>query len=147
MESFGFVDLMQKAGVERRSYIAGQYKNILDPFLPVDPYAKVHISTALKETHRAFIQNVRDGRGTRLKEKENEFLFSGLFWSGEEALKLGLIDGFADAQWIAKELVKAKDLVDYSPTLTLIDKISRRVGASMATKLLLESGLMERGLR
>jgi protease-4 len=136
---------MEKAGVERRSYIAGRYKNLLDPFLPVNPEAKAHIDHSLQDTHQAFIQNVREGRGTRLKE--NELLFTGLFWSGNEALQLGLIDGFADAERIAKEIIQAKELVDYSPTLTLIDKISRRVGASMATKVLLEMGLMEKGLR
>ena len=143
MESFGFVDLMQKAGVERRAYTSGKYKDILDPFAPMGEVEKQHILEELKVTHDAFIQNVRQGRGKRLQE--NELLFSGLFWSGSRALKLGLIDGFGDADFVAQTLVKAKDLVDYTPDINLIDKLTRRMGASVGAALsgmyLLKQGL------
>jgi len=129
MESFGFVDLMQKAGIERRAYTAGKYKTILDPFAPMGEVEKQHILEELKVTHEAFIQNVREGRGKRLQE--TDLLFSGLFWSGSRALKLGLIDGFGDADFVAQTLVKAKDLVDYTPDINLIDKLTRRMGASI----------------
>ena len=143
MESFGFVDLMQKAGIERRAYTAGKYKTILDPFAPMGEVEKQHILEELKVTHDAFIQNVREGRGKRLQE--NELLFSGLFWSGSRALKLGLIDGFGDADFVAQTLVKAKELVDYTPDINLIDKLTRRMGASLGAALsgmhLLKQGL------
>ncbi len=144
VESFGFVELMQKAGVERRAYTAGKYKNVLDPFSPMDEIEKQHILAELQLTHDAFIQNVREGRGKRLQE--NELLFSGLFWSGTRALKMGLVDGFGDAEYVAKELVKAKELLDYTPDINLFDKIARRVGASVGTAL---SGmsLSKQGLR
>jgi protease IV len=143
MESFGFVDLLQKAGIERRAYIAGKYKDILDPFLPMGEVEKQHILEELKLTHEAFIQNVREGRGKRLEE--TDLLFSGLFWSGTRALKLGLIDGFGDADYVAQTLVQAKELVDYTPDINLIDKLTRRMGASLGAALsgmhLLKQGL------
>jgi len=139
MEGFGFVDLLQKIGVERRTYVSGKYKDVLDPFAPVDPEAKAFVLAQIKSTHDAFIGNVREGRGKRLKE--TELLFSGLFWSGQQALTLGLIDGFADAQHVAKELIHAKDLIDYSPGMNFLDKIARRVGATMVSLLAAQQGV------
>ncbi len=133
IDSFGFVEGMQKVGVERRLYTAGKYKGILDPFLPRNPEEEVFINQQLKLIHMAFIDNVREGRGQRLHETPD--IFSGLFWCGEEALQLGLIDGFGDAHFIAKELIKFENIVDYTPSATLLDKLSRRIGASVGQAL------------
>lgn len=145
IDSFGFVEGMQKIGVERRLYTAGKYKGILDPFSPRNPEEEAFINEQLKTVHMAFIDNVREGRGNRLRETPD--LFSGLFWSGEQALGLGLIDGFGDAQYIAKELLKTENLVDYTPNPTLLDRLARRVGASMGQALSLYTGLVPKGVR
>ena len=144
IESFGFVGLLEKAGVERRHYLGGQYKNALDPFSVEDPVVKAQVVAEVEATHQAFIHNVREGRGTRLQE--TDLLFSGLFWGGEAALKLGLIDGFADAQAIAKDKIQAKDLVNYGSD-DLLDKIARRIGASIASRLSMDAGLKPQGVR
>lgn len=145
IDSFGFVDGMQKIGVERRLYTAGKYKGILDPFSPRKPEEEAFINEQLRTVHMAFIQNVREGRGNRLRETPD--LFSGLFWSGEQALRLGLIDGFGDAQTIAKEIIKVENLVDYSPNANLLDRLARRIGASVGQALSSNSGLMQKGAR
>lgn len=134
MDSFGFVDTMQKLGVERRAYTAGVYKNFLDPFLPRNPANDQIINAQLKLVHQAFIQNVRDGRGARLKETPD--IFSGLFWTGEQALALGLIDGFGDAQYVAREIVKTENIVDYTPSAGLLDRLANRIGATMSQTFL-----------
>jgi len=134
MDSFGFVDAMQKVGVERRLYAAGKHKTILDPFSPRNPEDDAFIKQQLDELHQIFIANVRQGRGNRLKD--NPEIFSGLFWIGEDALKLGLIDGYGDAQYIAREIVKAEDLVDYTPATGILDKLTTRLGASVTKTLL-----------
>ncbi len=145
IDSFGYVDGMKKIGVERRLYTAGKYKGILDPFSPRNPAEEAFINEQLKTVHLAFIENVREGRGNRLRE--NPDIFSGLFWSGQQALSLGLIDGFGDAQFIAKELIKFENLVDYTPNPTLLDKLSRRIGASVGQALSLNAGLIQKGAR
>ena len=145
IDSFGYVEGMKKIGVERRLYTAGQYKGILDPFSPRNPEAEDFIDKQLKIIHRAFIENVREGRGNRLRE--NPDIFSGLFWSGEQALALGLIDGFGDAQFIAKELIKVENLVDYTPNPTLMDKLARRIGASIGQAFSLNAASLLKGVR
>jgi protease-4 len=130
MDSFGFVDAIQKLGVERRAYSAGAHKNFLDPFAPRNPSEDQIINDQLKIVHHAFIKNVRDGRGSRLKETPD--IFSGLFWTGEQALELGLIDGFGDTQYIAREVVKAENLVDYTSSASLLDRLANRIGASVS---------------
>jgi protease-4 len=145
IDSFGFVEGMQKVGVERRLYTAGKYKGILDPFSPRNPAEEAFINEQLRTVHMAFIENVREGRGNRLRE--NPDIFSGLFWSGEQALSLGLIDGFGDAQFIAKEIIKFENLVDYTPNPTLLDKLARRVGASIGQTLSFNAGLLQKGAR
>jgi protease-4 len=129
MEGFGFPDAMKKLGVERRLYTAGKNKAMLDPFSPQNPEQEIFIKQELDMVHQAFIQNVRDGRKDRLKEIPD--IFSGLFWSGEHALSLGLIDGHKNAGEIAKELIKAENMVDYTPGISVIDRIANRIGASL----------------
>jgi len=133
MDSFGFVDAMQKLGVERRFYSAGKHKGLLDPYLPRNAEDEAFIREQLRMVHKAFIENVRQGRGGRLKETPD--LFSGLFWTGEQAMGLGLIDGFGDAQYVAREIVKAENLVDYTPSTGLLDRLAHRIGASISGAL------------
>ncbi len=145
IDSFGFVEGMQKIGVERRLYAAGKYKGILDPFSPRVPKEDAIINEQLRTVHVAFIENVREGRGNRLRETPD--IFSGLFWSGEQAKQLGLIDGFGDAQYIAKEIIKVENMVDYSPNATILDRLARRIGASVGQSIGLQSGLIQKGAR
>lgn len=145
IDSFGFVEGMQKIGVERRLYAAGKYKGILDPFSPRVPEEDAIINEQLRTVHVAFIENVREGRGNRLRETPD--IFSGLFWSGEQAKELGLIDGFGDAQYIAREIIKVENMVDYSPSATLLDRLTRRIGASIGQSIGLQSGLIQKGAR
>lgn len=129
MEGFGFPDSMQKLGVERRLYMAGKNKALLDPFSPRNPEQEHFLQQELDMVHQAFIQNVRNGRKDRLKETPE--MFSGLFWSGEHALRLGLIDGHKNAGEIAKELINAENMVDYTPGISVIDRIANRIGANL----------------
>ncbi len=137
MDSFGFVDAIQKLGIERRLYAAGKHKGLLDPFLPRNPEDDAFIMEQLKIVHQAFIENVRQGRGDRLKETPD--IFSGLFWTGDQALQLGLIDAYGDASYIAREIVKA-DLVDYTPSTGFLDRLANRIGASAAKTILFSNG-------
>lgn len=135
IDSFGFVDAMQKVGVERRLYTAGKFKGALDPFSPRNPEEDAFVNRQLQIVHQAFIDNVKQGRGDRLKDKENPDLFSGQFWVGEDALNMGLIDGFGDAYYVAAEVIKAPEMIDYSPTSTIFDRLANRLGASMGTAI------------
>jgi protease-4 len=145
IDSFGFVEAMNKVGVERRLYVAGKFKGALDPFLPRNPEEDAFVDTQLKLVHQAFINNVREGRGTRLRETPD--IFSGLFWSGEQALGMGLIDGYGDAYWVAKEIVKVENVVDYSPSTSLLDRLANRVGASIGHFLSVQMGLQQKAVR
>lgn len=145
LDSFGFVDAMNKIGVERRLYVAGKNKGMLDPYLPRDAEQEAFINQQLEKVHQAFIDNVKEGRGERLRITPE--IFSGLFWSGSEALDLGLIDGLGDAQYIAKEIVKIEHLIDYTPRVSLIDKLAHKLGASLGAKLASHLGLMQTGVR
>ncbi len=137
IDSFGFVDGMHKLGIERRLYTAGKYKDVLDPFTPRKPEEDAFIKETLQLVHRAFIENVVKGRGNRLKDDPN--IFSGQFWCGDQAFDLGLIDGFGDANYIAREVIKAESMVDYTATSNLFDRLASRLGASVA-KTLMSSG-------
>jgi len=113
MNGFGFVDGMKKLGVERRLYTAGEHKGMLDPFSPVKPDEVAHVKHMLDTIHQQFIQAVKDGRGERLKDDPK--IFSGLFWTGEEGVKLGLVDGLGSAGYVAREIIKQEKIVDYTP--------------------------------
>ena len=112
MDAFGFVELMKKIGVERRLLTAGENKGLFDPFLPEQSEQKAHLQSMLDEVHGHFIAAVKRGRGDRLVE--NDDTFSGLIWSGEKALALGLVDAYGTTQSIAREL-EAEDVVDFTP--------------------------------
>jgi len=133
MGEFGFVDLIEKLGVERRVIIAGDNKTTLDPFLPLKEDDKAHAEKMLSEVHAQFINAVKEGRGDRLKDDDS--IFSGLFWSGEAAKELGLIDGFGDSQFVAKEKIGAEKLVDYSFEENALDRLVRKFGVGVGEAL------------
>ncbi len=133
MDGFGFVDVMQKMGVERRLLTAGAHKAMLDPFTPRKENETIYMQGLLNQVHQQFIQAVKIGRGSRLKETPD--LFSGLVWSGEESLKLGLADEFATQHEIAKNLIGAEEEVNFTPQEHLMDRIAGRLGASFGQSL------------
>ncbi len=130
MNGFGFVDTMKKVGVERRLMTAGEHKGFLDPFGPVKPTEARHAQQMLDEIHQQFIDTVRQGRGKTLKETKD--MFSGLFWTGEEAVKMGLVDNLGGASYVAREVIGAEEIVDYTYRENVFDRFARRLGTSMA---------------
>ena len=137
MDGFGFVDAMDKLGVERRLLTAGEHKALLDPFAPVDRFEKNHLQGLLNSIHEEFISVVKAGRGDRLADNTN--LFSGLFWSGRGALELGLIDGLASADEVARDLTEAEEIIDYSIKPNVLDQFASRIGTAIASSLSLVS--------
>jgi protease-4 len=115
--------------VERRLVTAGDNKGMLDPFSPVSPRQQALAQAMLDQIHQQFIKVVREGRGERLKE--NRDTFSGLFWNGEEAVKLGLADGFGNLDFVAREVVKAEEVIDYTPKENVAERLAKRFGASI----------------
>jgi protease-4 len=134
MDSFGVTGLMDKLGIERRLLTAGENKGFLDPFLPVDPAQKAHAQALLEDVHRQFIGAVRDGRGKRLKETPD--MFSGLVWTGQKSIELGLADGVGSVDYVAREVVKADKVVDYTQKENLAERFARRLGAGAANVVL-----------
>lgn len=131
MDNFGFVELMKKVGVERRLLTAGENKGLLDPFLPEDSGQKAHLQKMLNEVHQHFIQAVKDGRGDRLIQQPD--LFSGLIWTGEKAISLGLVDEFGSTQSVARDHIEAEKIINFTPSGSLIDRLINRFGVSMST--------------
>lgn len=134
MDNFGFVDAMKKLGVERRTLTAGKNKALFDPFSPVNPVAKAHLQSMLGEIHQQFINAVETGRGDRLDLK-TPGLFSGLVWTGEKAKQIGLVDDLASTSYVAREIVGAETIVDYTPQGDLLERLAGRMGGSMAHML------------
>ncbi len=133
MNGFGFVGSMEKLGVERRLLTAGENKDFMDPFSPLDARDLDHARTLLKEIHQQFINTVKRGRGDRLSEDKE--LYSGLVWTGIQAVELGLVDALGSASFVAREVVKAEDIVDYTPREPYLDKVAKRLGAGLAESL------------
>lgn len=115
MAGFGFTDAIDRLGVERRVMTAGENKAIMDPFAPVDGTQQVHVQNMLDEIHQQFIDAVKAGRGDRLQDESHPEIFSGLFWTGEQAVALGLVDGLKSSGQVARDVVGAEDIVDYTP--------------------------------
>ncbi|MDD1628839.1 MAG: S49 family peptidase [Methylococcaceae bacterium] len=128
MDGFGFVDVMQKLGVERRLLTAGAHKAMLDPFSPPKEDETKYMQGLLDQVHQQFIGAVKAGRGDRLKETPD--MFSGLVWTGEAGVKLGVADGFGNDDHVAKDIIGAEKLVDFTQQGRLIDKIAGKLGAS-----------------
>lgn len=126
IDGFGFTGTLEKLGIERRLLTAGENKNFLDPFAPLDPVQKEHATHLLREIHEQFIQVVKQGRGERLKDAPE--IFSGIVWTGQKSIDLGLADEMGNAEYVAREIIKAEVLVDFSPHEGLSDLFSKRFG-------------------
>jgi protease-4 len=138
--SFGFVDLMEKVGIKRRHFTSGEHKAFLDPFSVEKPDEAAFWQQVLDVTHQQFIKVVQQGRGDRIKVAEqNKKLYSGLIWNGEQALALGLIDGLGSPGFVAREIIKAEEIVDYSVKASvfveIIEKLGISIGSGLASKL------------
>lgn len=133
MDGFGLEEAIEKLGIERRLLTAGEHKAVLDPFLPVNPVEEQHLQTMLDEIHQEFIDVVKEGRGDRLSDDPT--LFSGLFWTGTKAMELGLVDALGSAGYVAREVVGAEDIVDYSYQQDIFQRFAGRIGSSMASEL------------
>jgi protease-4 len=131
MEGFGFVGTMDKLGVERRALTAGENKDFLDQFAPIVPRQKEYAQSMLDEIHQQFIAAVKQGRGARLKETPE--MFSGLVWSGQRSIELGLTDALGSVNSVARDVIKAEDVVDFTQQETLADRVARKFGASMGS--------------
>jgi protease-4 len=133
MDGFGFTGLMDKLGVERRLLAAGKNKGFLDPFSPIREDQKEYAETMLGEIHQQFITVVRQGRGKRLKETPD--LFSGLLWVGTRSIDLGLADALGSVDYVAREVIKAEDIVDFTQHESIAERVARRFGTAMADTL------------
>lgn len=133
MDGFGFTGAMDKLGVERRLLTAGTNKGFLDPFSPQDTVQKQHAQRLLDDIHKQFIAVVRKGRGERLKE--NPEIFSGLMWTGERSVELGLADGFGTVESVARDVVQAERILDFSPKENIAERVAKRLGADVARAL------------
>ncbi len=145
MDGFGFTGLMDKVGVERRLMTAGENKGFLDPFSPQTPQQRAYAQQMLDQIHKQFIEVVRAGRGDRLKETPQ--MFSGLFWTGQQAIELGLADQLGNLDFVAREVVKAEDIIDYTRRENVAERLAKRFGASVgagAVKALQATGLQLR---
>lgn len=133
MNGFGFVDAMQKLGIERRLITAGDEKGFLDPFSPVKPQDQAYAQKMLETVHQQFINAVKKGRGARLKNDPT--LFSGLAWSGLQARDYGLIDGFGSAGFVARTLIRNDNIVNYTHKRNFFDQITKNMGASFSHEM------------
>jgi protease-4 len=135
MEGFGFTGTMDKLGVERRLLTAGINKGFLDPFSPQDEKQKEHAQVLLGEIHKQFIEVVRQGRGKRLKETPD--MFSGLMWTGSQSIQLGLADDFGTVDSVARDLIKAENILDYSLKENIAERFAKRFGAEIGQSMAL----------
>ncbi len=129
MDSFGFTGLMDKLGVERRLMTAGENKGFLDPFSPQTDKQRAYAQQMLNQIHTQFIDTVKKGRGKKLKETPE--MFSGLFWSGQQSIELGLADQLGTLDFVAREVVKAEDIVDYTRRDNVAERLAKRFGAAL----------------
>jgi protease IV len=129
MDGFGFTGLMDKLGVERRLMTAGENKGFLDPFSPQTDKQRAFAQGMLDQIHKQFITAVKTGRGKRLKETPE--MFSGLFWTGQQAVELGLADQLGNLDFVAREVVKAEELVDYTRRDNVAERLAKKFGASI----------------
>ena len=133
INGFGFTGTMEKLGVERRAYTSGENKDFLDPFAPENPAHKEYAKKMIGEIHQQFIATVRKGRGNRLKETPE--MFTGLVWTGEKSVELGLADAIGSADSVARDVIKAEKLVNYTPEENVFERLSKSFGASAGETL------------
>ena len=138
MDGFGFTGTMEKLGVERRLLTAGENKGFLDPFSPMDASQRDYAKKMLAEIHHQFVDVVRKGRGKRLKEGPDTF--SGLMWTGEKSIDLGLADALGGVDYVAREVIKAENIVDFTPHENLAERFAKRFGAAMGEALVRTTG-------
>jgi protease-4 len=134
MDGFGFTGVMDKVGVERRLLTAGENKGFLDPFSPQNPKHLEHAKVMLQDIHAQFIGTVRKGRGSRLKETPD--MFSGLMWTGAKSVELGLADGFGTVESVARDVIKAESIRDFTQKQNFAERFAERFGADMAQSLM-----------
>jgi protease-4 len=138
MNGFGFTGAMEKLGVERRLLTAGENKGFLDPFSPLNPNQEEYAQKMLNDIHEQFIQVVKEGRGGRLKEAPE--IFSGIVWTGQKSIELGLVDAMGSADYVAREIIKAERIVDYTTREGFSERLARRFGA-VAAEALIATGI------
>lgn len=134
MDGFGFTGAMDKLGVDRRLLTAGANKGFLDPFSPPNPKHIEHATALLKDVHQQFIDVVRKGRGQRLKETPD--MFSGLMWTGDQSVQLGLADALGSVESVARDVIKAEDIRDFTQKQNLAERFARQIGANMGDTML-----------
>jgi protease-4 len=133
MDGFGFTGTMEKLGVERRLITAGENKGFLDPFSPLNAQQKAYAEKMLADIHRQFIDVVKQGRGSRLKPVPE--LFSGLVWTGQKSIELGLADALGSVEYVARDVIKAETVVDFTPKENIAERFARRFGSASAEAL------------
>ena len=138
MNGFGFTGAMEKLGVERRLLTAGDNKGFLDPFSPINAAQRDYAQKMLREIHQQFIEVVRQGRGKRLKEGPDTY--SGLVWTGQRSIELGLADALGSVQYVAREIIKAEKIVDFTPRENIAERFAKRFGAALGEALMRVAG-------
>tara|TARA_B110000037_G_scaffold222489_1_gene297591 strand:+ start:3546 stop:4502 length:957 start_codon:yes stop_codon:yes gene_type:complete len=133
MDGFGFEQTINKLGIERRLMTAGKNKAALDPFSPINPEHKAHVQDLLDQVHQQFIEVVKDGRGEKLRDDSE--IFSGLFWNGEESIKLGLSDYLGSADYVAREVIGHARIEDFTTYETFADRFAKQLGVSMGSEI------------
>jgi len=133
MNGFGFVAAMEKLGIERRLLTAGEHKGLLDPFSPQKEFDLAHTKNMLGQIHQQFIDTVKQGRGDRLKEDDK--IFSGLFWSGEQSITMGLADAIGSSSYVAREVIGAEKIVDFTRGEDLFERLAKKMGAGAAASI------------
>lgn len=138
MNGFGFTGAMEKLGIERRLLTAGDNKGFLDPFSPINAAQRDYAQKMLREIHQQFIEVVRQGRGKRLKEGPDTY--SGLVWTGQRSIELGLADALGSVQYVAREIIKAEKIVDFTPRENIAERFAKRFGAALGEALMRVAG-------
>jgi len=137
MNGFGFTGTMEKLGIERRLLTAGENKGFLDAFSPSNPQQQQYAQGMLNDIHQQFIQVVQKGRGNRLKDKPE--IFSGIVWTGQKSIDLGLTDALGSADYVAREIIKAEFIVDFTAKESFVERFAKRLG-SASTNALINAG-------
>lgn len=145
MDGFGFTGTMEKLGVERRLLAAGRNKGFLDPFSPIQEEQTAHAETMLDDIHQQFISVVRQGRGKRLKETPE--MFSGLLWVGQKSIDLGLADAMGSLEYVAREVIKAENIIDYTQQENIAERFARRFGAAAVETVVRLGGIGSLNIR
>jgi len=134
MDNFGFVEAMKKLGIKRRTLTAGKNKAMLDPFSPENPEVTKHLTELLNSVHSQFINAVKQGRGDRLKEVDG--MFSGLIWTGDQSVEIGLVDELGNSSYVAREIIGEENIVNFTVQPDFLERFSKRIGAEMSALLL-----------